>query len=207
MDGRTRMGLELFRAGAIKFGAFRLKLHDVMPDAPLSPIYIDLRLIRSYPEIMDLAIDAYIDIARGLVFDVVADVPTASTPLVAVMANRLRVPMVSPRLDQKTHGLSKRIDGAWRDKQIALVVDDLVTLADSKLDAIQVMQSAGLVVHDVLVLIDRGQGGSEALKQRGINLHSVYRLNELLNLYLHEGLVDQPTFEKTMDYLEAGNDG
>lgn len=31
---------QLFDIGAIKFGNFKLKLHDTYPEAPLSPIYI-----------------------------------------------------------------------------------------------------------------------------------------------------------------------
>ncbi len=37
----------LFNIGAIKFGAFRLKLHEKNPTAPLSPIYVNLRDLRS----------------------------------------------------------------------------------------------------------------------------------------------------------------
>ena len=39
----------LFKVGAIKFGAFKLKLHEKDPDAPLSPIYLNLRTDR-HPE-------------------------------------------------------------------------------------------------------------------------------------------------------------
>ena len=49
--------IDQFRAGAIQFGAFRLKLHEDRPDAPLSPLYINLRLLRSYPDQMDVAVD------------------------------------------------------------------------------------------------------------------------------------------------------
>ena len=34
---------ELFDLGAIQFGNFKLKLHEKNPNAPLSPIYLNLR--------------------------------------------------------------------------------------------------------------------------------------------------------------------
>ena len=37
---RAQVARALFDEGAVKFGAFRLKLHDEHPDAPLSPIYL-----------------------------------------------------------------------------------------------------------------------------------------------------------------------
>jgi len=40
---KEKLALDLFGLGKIKFGAFKLKLHEKNPDAPLSPIYIDLR--------------------------------------------------------------------------------------------------------------------------------------------------------------------
>ena len=74
---------QLFDINAIKFGAFRMKLHDTNPDAPLSPIYVDLRILRSFPKAMDAAIVLYIDMVKNLSFDILADVPTAATPIVA----------------------------------------------------------------------------------------------------------------------------
>ena len=41
-----------------KFGAFRLKLHETLPEAPLSPIYLDLRVLQSFPDAMDAAVAA-----------------------------------------------------------------------------------------------------------------------------------------------------
>ncbi len=46
----------LLECGAVKFGAFRLKLHEREPDAPLSPIYVDLRVLRSWPDAIDTAV-------------------------------------------------------------------------------------------------------------------------------------------------------
>src|SRR5689334_18744682 len=84
----------LFAAGVIRFGAFRLKLHESNPDAPLSPFYIDLRLVKSHPDLMDGVTDLLIRLMRGLKFDLIADVPTAGTPFAAIIAHKLRMPMI-----------------------------------------------------------------------------------------------------------------
>ncbi len=130
--------LQLFDIGAIKFGAFKLKLHEKKPDAPLSPLYIDLRILRSFPAVMDLAIHVYKELIHGLNFDLIADVPTAATPIVAILSHELKIGMISPRKDEKEHGIMAKIDGVFQKGNVVLLVDDLVTQADSKLEAIHV---------------------------------------------------------------------
>jgi len=197
--------LALLDIGAIQFGDFKLKLHDKHPNAPLSPIYIDLRLLRSFPDVMDSAILVYRELIGELTYDCIADVPTAATPMVVLLMHDLRIPMISPRLAEKGHGVGRRIDGSYREGQIALLVDDLITTADSKLDAICVLERNGIRVNDVVVLVDREQGGAEGLSKRGCRCHSALKLNEILNLYRSMGRIAEDVFERTVDYLERTN--
>ncbi|MEI4914016.1 hypothetical protein Q8G39_28620, partial [Klebsiella pneumoniae] len=77
----------LLACGAVKFGAFRLKLHEREPDAPLSPIYVDLRVLRSWPDAIDTAVATLAEMisAAQLAFTRYADIPMAATPLVAIL--------------------------------------------------------------------------------------------------------------------------
>ncbi len=77
-DGRPdteRLATALAEAGAVKFGAFRLKLHQERPDAPLAPLYIDLRVLRSFPDQMDVAVDVYRRLLAGLHLSPIAGRP------------------------------------------------------------------------------------------------------------------------------------
>lgn len=112
------LALHLFEIGAIKFGAFKLKLHEKYPDAPLSPIYIDLRMLRSHPEVMDEVVEAY---RKELVrvdptVDLIADIPTAATPIVSILMSKTRIPMITPK-KPKTHGISSKIEGEFQTGQ------------------------------------------------------------------------------------------
>ena len=193
----------MFGAGAIKFGVFRLKLHERKPDAPLSPIYIDLRVLRSFPPVMDSAVEVYMELIRDLKFDLFADVPTAATPIVAILSHLMKVPMVSPRKDDKEHGISRKIDGAFEAGQTALLIDDLITHAESKLETISTLKANGLTVKDVVVLVDREQGGAEQLETAGYKFHCAFKLSELLQFYQQEGEIDQSEYERTITYLRA----
>ena len=204
-EARSKLAEQLFGIGAIKFGAFKLKLHEKRPDAPLSPIYIDLRLLRSFPPAMDSAIEVYMELITGLKFDFLADVPTAATPIVAILSHLMKVPMISPRKGEKGYGITGKIDGAFETGQTALLIDDLITQAESKLEAISTLEANGLVVKDVAVLVDREQGGAEQLEARGYKLYCAFRLSELLQFYRQAGKIDQGDYERTVAYLGAGS--
>lgn len=200
-EARKNLGLELFDIGAVKFGAFKLKLHEKKPDAPLSPIYIDLRVLRSFPTAMDITVEVYKELVAGLKFDLYADVPTAATPIVAVLSHKTKTPMISPRLEEKKHGIKRPIDGVFKEGQVALLVDDLITKAESKLEAISILEENGLQVQDVVVLIDREQGGVQELERRGYACHMAFKLGELLRLYLEAEKISREQYERTMTYL------
>src|SRR5262245_8496568 len=120
-----RLANRLFEIGAVKFGAFRIKLHETHPDAPLSPIYLNFRLLRSYPDVLGHSARLLLKAASKLEFDLLADIPTGVTPIVSVMAYLGNYPMISPRSTKKSYGLGVPIDGDFRPGQCVLLVDDV----------------------------------------------------------------------------------
>lgn len=195
----------LHEIGAIKFGAFRLKLHETHPHAPLSPLYIDLRVLRRFPEAKKVAIDVYEALVKSLKFDLLADVPTAATPLVSSLSDRLNVGMITPRGDSKKHGSGAKIDGMIdEDKgKTVVMIDDLVTGADSKIEAAETLKKHGLVVHDVVVLVDREQGGAIQLGKSGLTLHAAISLSQLFEYYLRTGILNEAKLKEIKQGIDA----
>jgi orotate phosphoribosyltransferase len=197
---------ELLKSQAVKFGAFRLKLHEKQPDAPLSPIYVDLRVLQSYPDALETAALALAEMigSHELTFSRYAAIPMAATPLAAVLSHLSRVPMITPR-EAKTHGSAETINGAFMPGETVLVIDDVVSQADSKLESIAVLKDQGLIVRDVAVLVDREQGGSAQLARAGYRLHAVLRLSQLLVYWNSTGSLDTPTFRRVTNYFNNFN--
>ena len=203
---QKELALKLMEIGGIQFDfkkGFRLVLHDVHPEAPLSPFYINLRRIRSFPEIMNLTVECLAKIVLRLDFDYIADVPTAATPIGAVLANKLRVPQITPRMDKKSHGLSTKIDGFFQKGKRAVLIDDLVTRADSKLEAIETLKANGLVVKDIVVVFDREQGGAKRLAEEGYTLHAVFKIKPTLRFYARTGKITREQLTCVLEYLAA----
>lgn len=203
-ETKADLARDLMRSGAIKFGGFRLKLHETQPDAPLSPIYIDLRGVCRDPDYnQDIA--QAIDELYGnssIECDVFADIPLSISPVVTLFANRELTRQVTPRPEAKTHGTDDMVIGRFERGEIALLIDDVITKAGSKLEAIETLKTAGLEVRDVLVIVDRQQGGKEELQGQGISLYSVFTLKELCDFYLAEGLIEQDQFDECARYFK-----
>ena len=70
----------LLATGAVKFGAFRLKLHEKQPDAPLSPIYVDLRTLRSFPDALDDAVLTLVEMIAARRASLSISTPTCHRP-------------------------------------------------------------------------------------------------------------------------------
>lgn len=203
---QKKLALKLMKVGAIQFDfekGWRLKLHEQNPDAPLSPFYIDLRVLPSCLDAKEEAVSALIEQAKGLEYDCIAGVPLAAVALASSMADRVGKPQITPRVDKKTHGQIRKIDGIYQKGNMVLVVDDLVTKADSKLEIIEVLESDGLVVRDVLVVFDREQGGAEQLAERGYTLHSVLKIKPTLRFYAGVGKITQGQLAYVLNYLAA----
>jgi len=84
-----------------------------------------------------------------------------------------------------------------------MIIDDVVTLAESKLRVVEVLEKSGLTVQGIVVLIDRAQGGSEEIRRRGYTCSYAFTISELLTCYLEAGKLDRNTHNKCVDYLQS----
>jgi orotate phosphoribosyltransferase len=207
-----QLAASLFDIGAIKFGSFRLKLHENNPEAPLSPVYLNLRTPDNpkpgplTPEMVEMASQCMYWITRSsaLLYMLTAGVPHAGDPFAARLAHHSDVALL--KLKKTKDGDRRAITdikaGALTPGGLTVLVDDLITKAESKLEAIKVLEKHGLCVKDIVVLVDREQGGKEKLTRWGYKLHSVFTLRQLLEHYVEDGKIDIATRDKVLGYLQ-----
>ena len=169
-----QFALTLYDIGAVQIGKFRLH------SGKRSRIYLDLRILISYPQVLQQAALVYQSVLQGLRFDLIAAPPLAGLPLGTAVSLNMNVPMIFPRKTAKSYGTGKEIEGKWKVGQKAVIIDDVVTSGDSILQAIVPLKAAGLQVNDAVVLIDRQQGGAETLADSGYALHAAMTVGQLL---------------------------
>lgn len=200
---KEKIAIELIDIGAIQFGEFKLKLHSNFPNAPLSPIYINLRIIRSYPSIMDTLTDNLIEVIKknNLKFDLLADIPTAATPIASIMMYKMKIPLISPRIDKKNYGIPEDIDGVYKPEQSVCIVDDVITTADTKFKVIKLLEEKKLKVEAIVVIINRQQGGNLELLNAGYKIYELFKLTDLLKIYLKRRKIPLSLYNKILLYL------
>ena len=177
------LALTLYEIGAIKLGRFRLH------SGRISPIYIDLRLLVTFPQTLRQVAAAYRPLLDDLSFDLLAAYPYAALPIGVAISLQMDLPLIYPRKTAKSYGTGRQVEGRWEVGQTAVVAEDLITSGDSILHAVATLKAEGLHVRDAVVLIDREQGGRENLEEHGYRLHAVMTLNRLLAILQETGRI------------------
>ena len=178
--------LTLHDIGAVQFGRFRLH------SGKESRIYIDLRVLVSFPDALRQVTAAYAGALAPLHYDLLAATPLAGLPIGTALCLSLDKPLIYPRKTAKSYGTGKNVEGRWSIGQTAVVIDDLITSGDSVLETIAAVKAAGLHVHDAVVLIDREQGGREMLAKQGYHVQPVMTLRQLLEHLVAHGRLSRP---------------
>ncbi len=205
---KERFHAALFDLKKIKFGAFKLKLHETQPDAPLSPIYLDIRGLLNWMYALagdilhDLAIDNGIGIDD---FDYVIGIPKAGEPIGKAFAKAIGKPHLRIEKIETDGGrkiTSNILDPFEKGKKV-VVIDDLITKAHTKREAIESIEANGLQVVATLVLYDREQGGIEELNRIGRKVYAAARISETLDFYIREKKITGAKKDEVMAYIAA----
>jgi len=166
---------ELYKKGVVKFGQFVLK------SGQKSPIYLDLRVVPSYPQLFAALIDLASERFSTLGADGVVGIATGGLVWSSVIAYKTRLPHFYVREEKKAHGTSSLLEGGDPSTlKSPVVVDDVATTGSSILSAVQALKSAGLKPQNALVVVDREQGAASRLIEEGIKLSSCFTLTEIL---------------------------
>jgi len=183
----------LVRIGAIKFGVFTLT------SGKLSPYYVDLRIVPSFPEALSNVMRIYQNLAKTAVgierFHRIVGIPTAGVPFASILAFRLEKPFIYVRKETKTHGRERRVEGLLSPGEKILIVDDLITTGKSTGEAIEAIRSEGGLVEDAVVLIDREEGGAKHLKTMGVTLHAFMKISQIAKELYALGAIDESKFQ------------
>ncbi len=190
-----QLAQDLITSQCVRFGQFTLK------SGALSPIYLDLRRLVTYPAILRRVARAYAAKLSGLHFDRLAGLPYAALPIATAIALEMDRPMIYPRREAKEYGTKASIEGEFNPGETAVMIDDLVTTGGAKFEAIEKLEGAGLTVRDIVVLIDRGQGASATLAEAGYTLHAVATLPELLPEWQRTGAISLAQAEEVRAFL------
>ncbi|KAM4608422.1 uridine 5'-monophosphate synthase-like isoform 2-T3 [Polymixia lowei] len=193
--------LKLYDVGAVKFGEYKMK------NGMISPIYMDLRVVISYPSLMNEVSGLIYQRVQTeqLKFDSVCGVPYTALPLATIICSSNDLPMLIRRKEAKDYGTKRMVEGKYCEGEICLIIEDTVTTGGSILETAEVLYKEGLKVTDAIVLVDREQGGMAMLASKGIRLHPVISMFKLLDVLLAANHIDAQTVRDIRKFILANN--
>lgn len=158
----------------------------------LSPVYVDIRRLISFPTVRAEIIESFVQIVRERIgleaIDVIAGGETAGIAYAAFLAERLDKPMVYVRKEPKNYGKSSQVEGVLQQGQRVLLVEDLVTDGGSKLNFKAGIEDAGGMVRHCLCVFEyfSEEAGlhraRDTLREHGIELYSLVNWDDVLRV-------------------------
>ncbi|XP_066514657.1 uridine 5'-monophosphate synthase-like [Hoplias malabaricus] len=177
--------LKLHDAKAVKFGQFKLK------SGLLSPIYIDLQVMDSNPDLRN-------EVNEMLNKHAVDAAEKSKHVWSDPYTTNQHHPVLTCTGNTKDNGTKRMVRS-----DVCLIVKDVVTSGSSVLETARLLEEEGLKVKDAVVLLDREQGGRDMLESEGITLHPVFNISTLLDVLLDAGRIDPATRTRVKTFIEG----
>jgi orotate phosphoribosyltransferase len=190
----------LKKTAAFEFGAFKLSSGRV------TPYYIDLRVIPSFPDALHKVSGIYVEAIRREIgeggFERVAGIPLAGMAFAVLAAFHLDKPFIYVRQATRLRGRERKVEGVLMPGDRVLLIDDLVTTGLSLERAARAIRAEGGVVTDAFVLLDREEGGKERLARLGVTLHSVLKITDIAERLYEMNAIDEDELEIILKQVE-----
>lgn len=158
-----------------------------------SPLYCDNRKVLSYPfvrdyvksELANLILETYPEA------ELIAGVATAGLAHGAMAADLLRLPFIN--VDPKEWKFAGgHIDNTWAKGMQAVLVEDLISMGKSSLQAVEALQELGVEVMGVCALFSyEFPVAQEAFASANIPLHTLSNYSALVQLAYDQGKITE----------------
>lgn len=186
----------------------------------LSPNFFNGRGIMSFSTRIDMPLDKQKRLAGLMVesyshgldqaknpFDHIINLPQAVNPIVGAVALLRGVSLLYLRTPEgeKSYGKHSPIEGQYQIGDSVIGLDNVISNADTKIEAAKPIEGVGLVLPEFVVLLDREEGGEVALKAQGYDLTRVAGMGVATRILLDAGRIQPHQAEWSFEYNERYN--
>jgi len=198
-DQKRQLALDLHEIGAVKFGTFTYN------SGGTGPMYVDLRLLISYPKVLKKIAKLYAKQLESLEYDRLGGVAYGALPIAGAVSLEIEKPWIFMRKEgvKKDHGLKKALEGEYNAGETIVMIEDLAMKATALLQVIPKIEAEGLKVKEAVVLLDYQKGARENMEAAGYKLHNFITIHELLDILKNEGKIDAAKRQECVDFLAS----
>ncbi|MCK5176844.1 MAG: hypothetical protein KAQ92_03910, partial [Candidatus Aenigmarchaeota archaeon] len=153
-----------------------------------SPIYIDCRLLNSYPDKREIMIDSIVtcilEKTKKENIDIIAGAGSSGISFATYISSKLKIPMIYIRECAKGHGRKNQIEGTLNENKKVLLVSDIIGTEDSIPSAVDALKEKNSKIIGCFSVFDMGLDASDFLKKENIDMHSLTNFDSLLKIAL-----------------------
>ena len=165
---------------------FSFENHFTLTSGLKSPVYVDCRKIISFIDERELIMNEALNYFKknNIQFDLLAGGETAGIPYAAIISEKIKKPMVYIRKKPKGFGRNQQIEGNFKEKEKAILIEDLATDGGSKVVFVEAMRKAGLIVNDIFVIFyyDIFNLENSVLSKLNVNIHSLCTWKDIISV-------------------------
>ena len=189
---------------------FSFENHFTLTSGLKSPVYVDCRKIISFIDERELIMNealSYFE-KNKIQFDLVAGGETAGIPYAAIISEKIKKPMVYIRKKPKGFGQNQQIEGHFKDKEKAILIEDLATDGGSKVVFVEAMRKAGLIVNDIFVIFyyDIFNLENSVLSKLNVNIHSLCTWKDILSVIEKKNIYKENDIKNLKKFLSNPDD-
>ena len=198
---------KLIDIGSVQFS---FDNHFTLTSGLKSPVYVDCRRIISFVEERDFIMGEAINYFQknDLQFDLIAGGETAGIPYAAIISEKTKKPMLYIRKKPKGFGKNQQIEGEFKEKENAILIEDLATDGGSKVIFVEAMRKAGLKVKDIFVIFyyDIFNFEGSVLSKLDVNIHSLCTWKDIITVLEQKNLYNQNDINNLKQFLSNPDD-
>jgi len=189
---------------------FSFENHFTLTSGLKSPVYVDCRKIISFLDerefIMNEALNYFEK--NKIKFDLVAGGETAGIPYAAIISEKIKKPMVYIRKKPKGFGQNQQIEGNFKEKEKAILIEDLATDGGSKVVFVEAMRKAGLIVNDIFVIFyyDIFNLENSVLSKLNVNIHSLCTWKDIISVIEKKNIYKENDIKNLKKFLSNPDD-
>ncbi|PPE04131.1 orotate phosphoribosyltransferase [Williamsoniiplasma lucivorax] len=191
----------LFKAEAIQLN---FKNYFTWTSGIKSPIYCDTRLLTGDVRAREKVVDAFIESINKNYpgTKLIAGVASSGISWAAMIAQKMRLPMVYVRSAAKGYGAGRQIEGIYQPQQKVVVIEDLISTGSSCLNTVTVLQAAGLEVLGVQSIMTYGlEKAKHNFENHATILNSLVSVHDLIDYFNQHHLHNQQEIAELENFL------